>query len=293
MLGNKPSRTWLEAEKKWLEEKKTKRSICDDIFIFEWLQNHLGHLHLKDITRELIESIAKKKEETGVAPATVNRMLALLKSVLNRAHKHWEWIDKVPHAEMRKEDNKRIRWITYAEAQRLLAELPAHARDKAKFSLATGLRAFNVSFLEWHEVDLVQKRITIDGSKMKSGKRFSMPLNQDAIDVIRAQIGKHHQYVFVYDGHPTKKCSTRSWKHALKRAGITNFKWHDLRHTFFSWLAQNGATLQEIMELGGWSKVDMALRYSHLNPSHLQDTVDKVTGAKLGTLKLVTTQKTG
>lgn len=276
----------MQAEIRWLEEKKNKRSICDDILIFEYLQKHLSNIELSKITRDMIEEIAQKKESTGVAPATVNRMLALLKSVLNRACKTWEWIDRVPHVQMRKEDNKRIRWITYAESQRLLSELPIHARDKVRFSLATGLRAYNVSFLEWREVDLINKRITIDASKMKGKRTFSMHLNQDAIDVIREQIGKHQQYVFVYNEKPTDKCSTRSWKNALKRAGIANFKWHDLRHTFFSWLAQRGATLQQLMELGGWSSVEMALRYSHLCDTQLKDVLDSVTGAKLGTPKL-------
>lgn len=287
LLGKKPSRTWSEAEFRWLEEKKNKRSICDDILIFEWLQNHLNDYRLNDITKEVVENIAQIKESSGVAPATVNRMLALLRSVLNRACKQWEWIDKVPHFQMRKEDNKRIRWITWEESQRLLRELPEHARDKAKFSLATGLRAFNVSFLEWTEVDLVQKLISIPASKMKGGRDFHLPLNQDAIDIIRKQIGQHHQYVFVYEGQPTKKCSTRSWKKALTRAGIKDFKWHDLRHTFFSWLAQNGATIQQLLDLGGWSRIEMALRYSHLSPSNLKEAVELVTGAKLGTLNVV------
>lgn len=291
MLGKKPSRTWLEAELRWLDEKKQKRSICDDILIFEWLQNHLGGYHLNKITKEVIESIAMKKEGTGVSPATVNRMLSLLSAVLNRAYKQWEWIDKVPHIQKRKENNKRVRWITYNESLRLLNELPEHSRDKARLSLSTGLRAYNVSFLEWTEVDLIRKQINICAEKMKGGKDFCLPLNQDAIDVIRKQIGKHHQFVFVYKGNPTKKCSTRSWKLALKRAGISNFKWHDLRHTFFSWLAQNGASLQELMELGGWSRVEMALRYAHLGQSHLKDAVDRVTGAKLGTPNLVVLEK--
>ncbi len=287
LLGKKPSKTWLEAEIKWLDEKKNKRSICDDILIFEWLQKHLKDYHLNQISKEVIEDIAQKKESTGVAPATVNRMLSLLRSVLNRACKQWEWINKVPHFQLRKENNKRIRWITYEESERLLRELPEHARDKAKFSLATGLRASNVSYLEWCEVDLANKIISIPASKMKAGRDFNLPLNQDAIDVIRKQIGRHQKYVFVYEGQPTKKCSTRAWKNALKRAGISNFKWHDLRHTHFSWLAQNGATVQELLELGGWSRIEMALRYSHLSQSHLKEAVDRITRAKLGTLKLV------
>jgi integrase len=59
------------------------------------------------------------------------------------------------------------------------------------------------------------------------------------------------------------------WKRALRRVGITDFRFHDLRHTWASWHVTNGTSLQELMELGGWKSYEMVLRYAHLAPDHL------------------------
>lgn len=77
------------------------------------------------------------------------------------------------------------------------------------------------------------------------------------------------------------RTSTKAWYNALKRAGIENFRWHDLRHTWASWHVQKGTSLQELLELGGWSSYEMVLRYAHFAGDHLRDTADKVQGTIL------------
>lgn len=89
--------------------------------------------------------------------------------------------------------------------------------------------------------------------------------------VLRHQQGKHPTRVFVYRGKPVYQVNTRAWKNALERAGIQNFRWHDLRHTWASWHAQSGTPLQVLQELGGWSTFQMVLRYAHLSANHLAD----------------------
>jgi len=75
------------------------------------------------------------------------------------------------------------------------------------------------------------------------------------------------------------RCSTRAWKQALARAGIgTEFRWHDLRHTWASWHVQSGTRLQELMELGSWSSYEMVLRYAHLATNHLRDAAHRIDG---------------
>jgi integrase len=151
----------------------------------------------------------------------------------------------------------------------------------AKFTLATGLRASNVSYLEWKDVDMAAKHIVIHPDQSKNKKALGVPLNQDAMDVLENQLGKHHRYVFTYNNKPITQCSTRAWRNALARAGITNFRWHDLRHTWASWHIQNGTTLQELFELGGWSSFDMVLRYAHLSSNHLKSAADRISGAEM------------
>lgn len=107
-----------------------------------------------------------------------------------------------------------------------------------------------------------------------------MPLNQDALMVLERRWGKHDVYVFTYQDAPVARTSTKAWYAALKRAGISDFRWHDLRHTCASWHVQNGTRLQELQELGGWSSYEMVLRYAHLNADHLKTAADRILGTK-------------
>jgi len=77
-----------------------------------------------------------------------------------------------------------------------------------------------------------------------------IPLNQDALEVLRRKLGGDHENVFAYHGKLVAVCSTLAWKRSLAKAGISDFRWHDLRHTWASWHVQSGTSLQELMELG-------------------------------------------
>jgi integrase len=276
LLGRKPTKTWAEAVLRWLKEMEHKRSILSDIVHFRWLQDHLNRFELKDITKEVIEKIAQRKEELGAKPATVNRILALIRAVLMKAYKYWEWIDRVPVVRMRVENNARIRWLTKEEAARLLKQLPPHLGSMAKFTLATGLRASNVLNLEWKDINLPDRHLVIHPENNKSKKALGIPLNQDAIEVLEQEKGKHAKAVFTFKGKPVASCNTKAWKAALKRAEIENFRWHDLRHTWASWHVQSGTTLQELFELGGWSSFEMVLRYAHLSSNQLKKAADRI-----------------
>ncbi len=81
-----------------------------------------------------------------------------------------------------------------------------------------------------------------------------------------------------YRGKSVKQVNTRAWKQALKRAGIENFRWHDLRHTWASWHVQAGTPLHVLQELGGWESVEMVRRYAHLSSEHLAEYADRMSG---------------
>lgn len=288
---------WSDAEARWLHEMQHKRSIIDDVRNFEWLEKHLKNYRLDEITKDVIEAVAREKEKERremrvvngvnvlkikkIKPATVNRMLALIRAVLNRACAHWEWIDRVPPVRMRVENNARVNWLTKEQAAKLLNELPQHLKDMARLSLLTGLRESNVRELKWSEVDLVNRQIIVPPEKSKNKKPLNSPLNDEATEVIKEQIGKHTIYVFTYKGRKVWQCSTQAWRKALKRAEIYNFRWHDLRHTWASWHVQCGTTLQELFELGGWSSFEMVLRYAHLSSNHLKEAANRISGAKM------------
>lgn len=265
----KARHTWEEAAARWIHETPHKADHTKDKAKLNWLAQHLSGLHLDEITRDRIDDIAQIKL-TSSKPATVNRYLALIRAILHMARDEWEWIARAPRVRMLHEPRKRVRWLTPDEAARLLHELPPHLASMARFSLSTGLRQRNVSYLRWDQVDLARGMAWIHADEFKSRKAISVPLNAVALDVLNQQKGKHSEWVFVYQGHPVDRTSTVAWKRALERAGIKDFRWHDLRHTWASWHAQAGTTLHELMELGGWSCMGMVLRYAHLAGEHLK-----------------------
>lgn len=106
---------------------------------------------------------------------------------------------------------------------------------------------------------------------MKSGKPLVIPLNDTAINVLARQLGKHEKYFFLHlCNQPVKSLNYKLWKKALDKAGIEkDFHWHDLRHTWASWLVQNGESLYVLKEMGGWQSLEMVQKYAHLAPDHL------------------------
>lgn len=172
------------------------------------------------------------------------------------------------------EPKRRVRWITQEQAERLLAELPEHQEAMVRFSLSTGLRKSNVTHLEWSQIDRERRVAWVHPDQAKSRE----PLNDEAMRVLLRRQGKHPVYVFSYRGRaPVRWVNGKPWRDALKRAGIKNFRWHDLRHTWASWLAQKGTPLNALQELGGWESVEMVRRYAHFAPEHLSQYANRLT----------------
>jgi integrase len=266
----------MDAVMRWLDESRHKRTLYDDKIHLRWTDSFFRNKLLIEIDQDQIEALAKAREETNVSPATINRMLEVIRAILRKAQKEWGWVSSVPAIRMRKVDNKRIRWLSQLESRQLLAELPPHLQDMAMFTLCTGLRESNVTKLKWQDIDLKRRHTLVHPDESKTKKAIPVPLNTQAIEIIKLQNGKHPIYVFTYHGHPVTRCNNHAWRKALIRAGIDDFRWHDLRHTWASWHVQNGTSLQELQQLGGWSNFETVLRYAHLSSNHLQAAAERV-----------------
>lgn len=274
-LGEKPRRVWEDAVVRWLRESH-KATLDKDKAHFRWLDRSLRGRYLDEVTRDVVDGLTDARLNQGVSNASVNRVLALLRAVLRKAAYDWEWIDRVPRVRMLPEAKRRVRWITREEADRLLLELPEHLADMARFTLATGLRQANVKRLEWTQVDLERRVAWIHPDQAKARKAIPVPLNADAVLVLRRRQGKHPLYVFTYQGHPVEQVNTKAWREALQRAGIADFRWHDLRHTFASWHVQAGTPLNVLQELGGWESAEMVRRYAHFSADHLREHAERL-----------------
>lgn len=261
--------TWKHACERWLKETQHKKDHINDKTKVEWLLPHLGTCRLSELNSSLIQKVADQKAGQ-TSQATANRLLTLIRSILNRAYKQWGWLDKVPHIRLYKEPTRRIRYLTKDEAKALLAQLPPHLRDMTLFSLHTGLRASNVTGLTWSQVNLKQHHLAVYADQTKAGKALSVPLSSEVIAILERQQGKHPTHVFTFKGHPVLQPNTAAWRKALKRAGLEDFRWHDLRHTWATWHIQAGTPLHVLQELGGWSSYEMVRRYAHLTSDYLK-----------------------
>lgn len=266
-LDKKPKHTWDEAALKWIKEKGDKKSIDSDICILRWLTPNLRGMYLDEITRPVIMELAEKKKAES-SPSRANRYLALIRSIMNRAVRVWEWLDKPPVVTLYREPKMRVRYLTTPQIHKLMHELPEHLKPVFMFSIMTGLRRANILGLRWDQVDFNRRLIVIDGSEMKSGQTHVVPMAQSVVELLSRQLGRHNTYVFTYNGEPIRWFD-KTWRAALERAGITDYRWHDNRHTWASLLIQNGVPLNEVQEMGGWHSISMVQRYAHLAPSKL------------------------
>jgi integrase len=276
---------------RWVNEQQHRKRPEDDAQQLRFLDPYLKNKHLDEINKALIDKIKTEKLKTGVKNATVNRMLTFLRALLNKAHREWDWLESAPPIKMLPDTAKRTRWLTKEEAQSLLNELPEHLSSMAAFTLATGLRESNVTGLKWAQLDMQRAIAWIHPEQAKSGKAIGVPLNSDALRIIRAQIGKHLTHVFSYKGKPVTRANNHAWRKALVRAGINDFRWHDLRHTWASWHMQAGTPIHILKELGGWADLSMVMRYAHLSAEHIAGYADNV-GSNLCDKSTTPTQNT-
>ena len=244
--------------------KKVLRTILQKLRRLEELRG----IYLHHIDRDLIQTVVEK---LPVQDSTKNRYLALIRSILKAAANKWDWLEKVPYIELHTESEGRIRWLRPNEAQRLIdVARPKYFADMIIFSLNTGLRQANVLGLTWNQVDLDRKVCWYHPDEMKAGNALGVALNDTAVEVLKRQIGKHKKFVFVNKrNNPIGGINSRYWKKTLELAEIEDFTWHDLRHTWASWLVQRGVPLRVLQEMGGWKTLRMVQRYAHLAPEHL------------------------
>ena len=163
-----------------------------------------------------------------------------------------------------------------------------HLTPLVTLALHTGLRRGELFGLRWADVQLAQRRLTVRGDGAKSGQTRHLPLNREAVRVlttwqqdrraVQSPDAAASDRVFPSSiGGPLDNVQT-AWERVLTAAKIAHFRFHDLRHTFASWLVQAGVDLNQVRELLGHASMVMTLRYAHLAPEHGQQAVDRLVG---------------
>ena len=278
---------------------------------------------LGDITPWLIEKYRSARLKKGVTARTVNRDVHALRAALRRAY-DWEIIPKHPLAKIKnlKEDSRaRVRYLSPDEELRLRAALDDREerlrsdRDNGNawrqergykelpdlrglpfanrlkplvlLSLNTGIRRGEAFNLRWSDMDLELANLTAEGQGVKTTQTRHIPLNAEALANLRDWKSQSDLagYVFPADDGSRLDNVNKSWKLVLKKAHITEFRWHDLRHTFASNLVMAGEDLNTVRELLGHSDMKMTLRYAHLAPEKKAAAVEKLVTRRADTME--------
>jgi integrase len=262
----------------------------------------------------MLEGLRQRWRKEGTQPRTVERDVQRLQSVLSRAVE-WGVLDRHPLKglkPMKFDDTGRVRFLSTAEEAALRAalvtregrlraerirmntwliarhrdplpdregELLDHLKPLVLVALNTGLRRGEFFNLKWADVNFEARMLTVVAASAKSGKRREIPLNAEALAVLsawRERQGNHDGLVFPGADGARLTNVNKSWKGVVKIAGLVNFNFHDLRHSFASRLVQAGIDLNTVRELLGHSEIKTTLVYSHLSPDHLRAAVERV-----------------
>lgn len=262
------------------------KSTADQTTQLRWWQENLGSYTLADITPAVLAEF-REKLSAGITrsgkprtPATINRYLAALSHVFTIAVREWGWVEDNPLRKVSKikEPRGRVRFLSDDERERFLKACKESESEYlyliVVLALSTGARRMEIIGLKWPNVDLTRCVITLH--ETKNGERRVLPLVGYALELM-----KEHAKVrkigcdYVFPSHNLKSSIDirTPWATALKRAGIEDFRFHDLRHSAASYLAMNGASLAEIAEVLGHKSLSMVKRYAHLSEAHTSKVV--------------------
>jgi len=252
-----------------------------------WWGKKYGALTLNTFhSRQILEGRDELAKETR-GPATVNRYLAALSSCCGRAVKHWQWIEENPCAKVPKltEPPGRTRFLDDDERKRLLDACSTVSPSlylAVVISLSTGARRMSVWALRWRDIDLSEGKEAIVFRDTKNRSDVHLPLSGIVVELLL-----EHRRLRRIDSDllfPSKIDTQKPFDfkapfaRAMKQAQIDEFRWHDLRHSAASYLAQQGVDLRRIAAILGHKTLQMSMRYSHLNVESLREDLEKMTG---------------
>ena len=255
-----------------------------------WVEK-LGAYTLADITPAAInDALRELATERQLGPQSVAHYRQALSSVLTQAVNTWQWVEQSPMHRVPKPSlpRGRVRHLSGDERERLLSACKESANADlylaVLLALTTGGRQAETMGASWSQIDL--QRATLQLEETKNGSRRALHLVGPVLALLkeRAKVRRLDTgLLFPSRVNPKQPVDLRTpWENALKAAGIEGFHWHDLRHTFASMAAMNGASLPELAALLGHKTLAMVQRYAHLSPQHTASLAERVASKMMG-----------
>jgi len=241
------------------------------------ISRRFGDLKLDQIRKKEVQQFHAELKEEGLAPATCDHYLKLIRQALNLAVE-WELIKVNPVAKVRlyHAENREERLMSEEEVQRLLDVLDRHtgtAPNVIKFLLFTGARVNEALHARWADIDRTQRNWVIQATNSKSKRRRAIPLNDAALEVLDSLWTKgRSEWLFTSSrGGDRMTTINKVWQRIRVQAEIPRVRLHDLRHQFASFLVNSGRTLYEVQAILGHSDATVTQRYAHLSTKTLLD----------------------
>lgn len=255
----------------------------------DMLEGSLGKKRLCEITPQVIEDFRKQRQDEPTqngkkrSDTTINRELEILRRLLNKAVLN-EQLEKNPFDRFRDhgeeiffEEAGRLRFLEKDEINSLLEEAPVYLQRIIKGAILTGLRKGDLLKIKWTDINLEKGTLTYFEQKERGKKPIIKYLNQDMIDLLMKTPAKGECVFLGPDGKPLKNV-TRFFKTALRKAGIENFRFHDLRHTSASLLVMEGASMKYVQEHLGHSDIKTTQRCTQLSEEFQKQEIQKLNG---------------
>ncbi|MDR4495053.1 MAG: tyrosine-type recombinase/integrase [Nitrospirales bacterium] len=237
----------------------------------------LGNPPIHSLTVKALEDYRQTRRSEKVGPATINKELATIKHALTKAVA-WKMVRKdirqdLKDVQKEKEPPGRLRYLEdETEAHNILTYCYGGFKALVVTALYTGMRRGEVLNLTWEQVDLKQGVIRL--THTKNGEARDLPINETVRSVLAGLRTRIDVPWVFHDEEGNKFPDTRKrFEWACKEAKVTDFHFHDLRHTFASWLVVRGTPIATVSELLGHKSLSMTMRYAHLSPAHKAEAV--------------------
>ncbi len=287
VYGVRPSRTFEQAAAKYVLENQHKRSIGDDVSRLKGLVPTIGALQLDRIHTGSLQPWIDKRRRDGIATATINQGLQIVRRILNVASGEWvdkhglTWLHAPPKIKLLpKMDARKPYPLSWQEQSLLLQALPGHLADMALFAVNTGCRDGEICGLRWEwEVavpELGTSVFIVPGSRVKNGDERLVVLNRIAQSVVDSHRGMHKSHVFVFDGKPILRILNSGWKRARLAIDLPHLRVHDLKHTFGRRLRAAGVSFEDRQDLLGHRSNRVTTHYSSAELTRLIEAVECV-----------------
>lgn len=272
--GAQATATFLEAAVSYLEAGGEARHL-------KLLIARIGKIPLAKIDQDFVDKLARSLHPNCANSSLVRIVYSPISAVMHHAAKRKMCVP--PKFERPEQPPGRIRWLNFAEAERLIEACAPHMRPLVTFLFGTGARKAEALFLDWRNVNLVNAQVNFvndDDVRTKSGHSRGVPLHPRVLaellklphrdgTVFRTHFGRPYTR-----GHDNSASIEHGFKGACDRAGIKNFSPHDCRHTWATWHYAANRDLFALMQLGGWRSLEMVKRYAHVNVTQLAPSIE-------------------